>query len=85
MRRGRSLSSRAIASRSGIYTKPLKPDAVTTLPGPRFHCGAQGDQGDLVVTMRRFKVGAVTVIDADRRPVGVVSQDDLLLVCLTLL
>ncbi|WP_055478627.1 CBS domain-containing protein [Sphaerimonospora mesophila] len=34
---------------------------------------------DLVETMRRFKVGAVTVIDADRRPVGVVSEDDILL------
>ncbi|GIH41835.1 hypothetical protein Mco01_48350 [Microbispora corallina] len=34
---------------------------------------------DLVQTMRRFKVGAVTVIDADRRPVGVVSEDDILL------
>lgn len=34
---------------------------------------------DLVATMQRFKVGAVTVIDADRRPVGVVSEDDLLL------
>lgn len=34
---------------------------------------------DLVATMRRFGVGAVTVIDADRRPVGVVSEDDMLL------
>ncbi|MCT9932174.1 CBS domain-containing protein [Planotetraspora sp. A-T 1434] len=34
---------------------------------------------DLVDIMRRFKVGAVTVIDADRRPVGVVSEDDMLL------
>ncbi len=34
---------------------------------------------DLVGTMQRFKVGAVTVIDADRRPVGVVSEDDILL------
>lgn len=34
---------------------------------------------DLVNTMQRFKVGAVTVIDADRRPVGVVSEDDVLL------
>ncbi|MEU4408957.1 CBS domain-containing protein [Streptosporangium sp. NPDC023963] len=34
---------------------------------------------DIVAVMRRFAVGAVTVIDADRRPVGVVSQDDLLL------
>jgi CBS domain-containing protein len=34
---------------------------------------------DIVATMRRFAVGAVAVIDADRRPVGVVSEDDLLL------
>ncbi|WP_405085556.1 CBS domain-containing protein [Microbispora sp. NBC_01389] len=34
---------------------------------------------DLVATMRRYGVGAVTVIDADRRPVGVVSEDDMLL------
>jgi CBS domain-containing protein len=34
---------------------------------------------DIVAAMRRFKVGAVTVIDADRRPIGVVSDDDLLL------
>jgi CBS domain-containing protein len=34
---------------------------------------------DLIATMQRFKVGAVTVIDADRRPVGVVSEDDMLL------
>ncbi|MEV6980226.1 CBS domain-containing protein [Sphaerisporangium sp. NPDC051017] len=34
---------------------------------------------DLVATMRRFKVGAVAVIDADRRPVGMVSAHDLLL------
>ncbi|WP_239137990.1 CBS domain-containing protein [Sphaerisporangium rufum] len=34
---------------------------------------------DLVETMRRFKVGAVAVIDAERRPVGVASADDLLL------
>ncbi|MFF5211075.1 CBS domain-containing protein [Streptosporangium sp. NPDC000396] len=35
--------------------------------------------GDLVAAMRRFNVGAVAVIDADGRPVGVVSEDDLLL------
>jgi CBS-domain-containing membrane protein len=29
--------------------------------------------------MRRFKVGAVTVIDAEGRPIGMVSDDDLLL------
>ncbi|WP_240197802.1 CBS domain-containing protein [Nonomuraea lactucae] len=34
---------------------------------------------DIVAAMERFAVGAVTVIDADRRPVGVVSEDDLLL------
>ncbi|MET9342902.1 CBS domain-containing protein [Nonomuraea sp. NPDC003804] len=34
---------------------------------------------DIVAAMKRYAVGAVTVIDADRRPVGVVSQDDLLL------
>ncbi|GAA3412945.1 CBS domain-containing protein [Streptosporangium vulgare] len=34
---------------------------------------------EIVAVMRRFAVGAVTVVDADRRPVGVVSQDDLLL------
>lgn len=34
---------------------------------------------DLVETMRRFKVGAVAVVDPERRPVGVVSAPDLLL------
>ncbi|MFI6317614.1 CBS domain-containing protein [Nonomuraea sp. NPDC050556] len=34
---------------------------------------------EIVYAMRRYGVGAVTVIDADRRPVGVVSEDDLLL------
>ncbi|MFF0575425.1 CBS domain-containing protein [Streptosporangium saharense] len=34
---------------------------------------------ELVATMRRFKVGAVAVIDAEGRPVGVVSEADLLL------
>lgn len=34
---------------------------------------------DIVAVMKRYAVGAVTVIDEDRRPVGVVSQDDLLL------
>jgi CBS domain-containing protein len=33
----------------------------------------------IVAAMKRFAVGAVAVLDADRRPVGVVSQDDLLL------
>ncbi|WP_113699474.1 CBS domain-containing protein [Nonomuraea lactucae] len=34
---------------------------------------------DIVTAMERYAVGAVTVVDADRRPVGVVSEDDLLL------
>ncbi|MFF4622463.1 CBS domain-containing protein [Nonomuraea jabiensis] len=34
---------------------------------------------EIVEAMERFAVGAVTVIDAERRPVGVVSEDDLLL------
>ncbi|MFC4016062.1 CBS domain-containing protein [Nonomuraea purpurea] len=34
---------------------------------------------EIIAAMRRFAVGAVTVIDAQRRPVGVVSEDDLLL------
>ncbi|MFI7154733.1 CBS domain-containing protein [Nonomuraea sp. NPDC050022] len=34
---------------------------------------------DIVATMKRYAVGAVTVVDADRRPVGVVSENDLLL------
>ncbi|WP_440063434.1 CBS domain-containing protein [Streptosporangium sp. OZ121] len=34
---------------------------------------------EIVRAMGRYAVGAVTVIDADRRPVGVVSEDDLLL------
>ncbi|GHE47984.1 hypothetical protein GCM10017673_57200 [Streptosporangium violaceochromogenes] len=34
---------------------------------------------ELVTTMRRFKVGAVAVIDGRGRPIGVVSEDDLLL------
>jgi CBS-domain-containing membrane protein len=33
----------------------------------------------VVATLERFRVGAVAVIDADRRVVGVVSEDDLLL------
>ncbi|GAA3012531.1 CBS domain-containing protein [Streptosporangium longisporum] len=41
--------------------------------------GRDASFADLVTTMRRFKVGAVTVIDADRRPVGLVSEDDLLI------
>ena len=35
--------------------------------------------GDIIGAMKRYAVGSVTVIDADRRPVGVVSEDDLLL------
>ena len=34
---------------------------------------------ELVETMRRFKVGAVAVIDVEGHPIGVVSEDDLLL------
>lgn len=34
---------------------------------------------DLVETMRRFKAGVLAVVDRDRRPVGVVRADDLLL------
>ncbi|MBB5782608.1 CBS domain-containing protein [Nonomuraea jabiensis] len=34
---------------------------------------------EIVEAMERFAVGGVTVIDAYRRPVGVVSEDDLLL------
>ncbi|MEV4111580.1 CBS domain-containing protein [Nonomuraea sp. NPDC049695] len=34
---------------------------------------------EIVEAMGQFAVGAVTVIDGDRRPVGVVSEDDLLL------
>lgn len=34
---------------------------------------------EIVRVMQRFAVGAVTVVDAERRPVGIVSEDDLLL------
>ncbi|MFE3454670.1 CBS domain-containing protein [Nonomuraea sp. NPDC059194] len=34
---------------------------------------------DILAAMRRYAVGAVTVIDADRRPVGVITEDDLIL------
>ncbi|MFD1542730.1 CBS domain-containing protein [Nonomuraea guangzhouensis] len=34
---------------------------------------------EIVRTMRRYTLGAVSVIDTDGRPVGVVSEDDLLL------
>ncbi|KAB8192034.1 CBS domain-containing protein [Nonomuraea phyllanthi] len=40
---------------------------------------ADASFADIVAAMKRFAVGAVTVVDADRRPVGVVSEDDLLL------
>ncbi|MEV4165883.1 CBS domain-containing protein [Nonomuraea dietziae] len=34
---------------------------------------------DILAAMKHYAVGAVTVIDADRRPVGVISEDDLIL------
>ncbi|MER6582494.1 CBS domain-containing protein [Nonomuraea sp. NPDC001023] len=40
---------------------------------------ADASFADVLNAMRRYGVGAVTVTDADRRPVGVVSEDDLLL------
>ncbi|NJP88713.1 CBS domain-containing protein [Nonomuraea sp. FMUSA5-5] len=40
---------------------------------------ADASFADIVAAMKRYAVGAVTVIDTDRRPVGVVSEDDLLL------
>ncbi|MEU1723013.1 CBS domain-containing protein [Nonomuraea sp. NPDC005692] len=40
---------------------------------------ADASFADVLNAMKRYAVGAVTVIDADRRPVGVVSEDDLLL------
>ncbi|MBB6553484.1 CBS domain-containing protein [Nonomuraea rubra] len=40
---------------------------------------ADASFAEIVAAMKRFAVGAVTVIDADRRPMGVVSEDDLLL------
>lgn len=45
--------------------------AIAVLPDATF--------AEIVAAMRRYAVGAVTVIDADRRPIGVVSEDDLLL------
>lgn len=39
----------------------------------------EAEFAEIVAAMQRFKVGAVAVVDADRRPVGVVSEDDLLL------
>ncbi|MBN6052921.1 CBS domain-containing protein [Nonomuraea sp. RK-328] len=38
-----------------------------------------GSFSDIVAAMRLGGVGAITVIDAERRPVGIVSEDDLLL------
>ncbi|AQZ70491.1 CBS domain protein [[Actinomadura] parvosata subsp. kistnae] len=40
---------------------------------------ANASFADVVAAMKRFAVGAVTVVDTDRRPIGVVSEDDLLL------
>ncbi|MGR6919329.1 CBS domain-containing protein [[Actinomadura] parvosata] len=40
---------------------------------------ADASFAEIVAAMKRFAVGAVTVVDADRRPMGVVSEDDLLL------
>ncbi|MFF5210602.1 CBS domain-containing protein [Streptosporangium sp. NPDC000396] len=34
---------------------------------------------DVVDTMLRFKIGTITVIDADKRPIGVISENDLFL------
>ncbi|MFI0420880.1 HPP family protein [Spongiactinospora sp. 9N601] len=34
--------------------------------------------GELIATIRRFDAGALTVVDEARRPVGVVSEHDLL-------
>ncbi|MEV5408815.1 CBS domain-containing protein [Thermopolyspora sp. NPDC052614] len=40
---------------------------------------ADSSFSDIVATLERFRVGAVPVIDADRRVLGVVSEDDLLM------
>ncbi|WP_067172089.1 CBS domain-containing protein [Microtetraspora niveoalba] len=47
----------------------------------RVAIAVQEDAGfaDIAAAMERFRVGAVAVVDAERRPVGVVSEDDLLL------
>ncbi|WP_066370259.1 CBS domain-containing protein [Herbidospora mongoliensis] len=37
----------------------------------------EAEFAEIVAAMQRFTVGAVAVVDADRRPVGVVSEDDL--------
>ncbi|MEV0354149.1 CBS domain-containing protein [Nonomuraea sp. NPDC050680] len=41
--------------------------------------GEDASFAEIVRTMRRYTLGAISVIDADGRPVGVVSEDDLLL------
>lgn len=38
---------------------------------------ADASCADIVAALRRFKVGAVAVVDEDRRVLGVVSEDDL--------
>ncbi|MEV0973638.1 CBS domain-containing protein [Microtetraspora glauca] len=47
----------------------------------RVAIAVQEDAGfaDIAAAMERYGVGAVAVVDAERRPVGVVSEDDLLL------
>jgi CBS domain-containing protein len=40
---------------------------------------ADASFADILAALRRFKVGAVAVVDGDRRVLGVVSEDDLLL------
>ncbi|GLX01918.1 CBS domain-containing protein [Microtetraspora sp. NBRC 16547] len=47
----------------------------------RVAIAVQEDAGfaDIAAAMERFRVGAVAVVDAERRPVGVVSEDDLLI------
>lgn len=40
---------------------------------------ADASFADIVAALRRFKVGAVAVVDGERRVLGVVSEDDLLL------
>ncbi|WP_378789749.1 CBS domain-containing protein [Nonomuraea fastidiosa] len=45
--------------------------AIAVLPDAAF--------AEIVAAMRRYAVGAVTVIDENRRPIGVVSETDLML------
>jgi CBS domain-containing protein len=40
---------------------------------------ADASFADIITTIERFKVGAIAVVDADRRVMGIVSEDDLLL------